>query len=154
MEGLNWGCQCVNRAAASDNKNHYNRYTKSASSFSFYCSCPSFSSSSTFSSPSSSRQVWYPASMISCKYDILQVWYPASMISCLNVSQLILIGWLTSFIQPFRSAAFRKSINLLKPTGHVMHQQFNIQQLYVLSTLYLCVLYLSENKQRFVPLTA
>ena len=45
-------------------------------------------------------------------------------------------------------------INLLKPTGYVMHQQFNIQQLYVLPTLYLCVLYLSENKQRFVPLTA
>ena len=45
-------------------------------------------------------------------------------------------------------------INLLKPTGHVMHQQFNIQQLYVLSTLYLCVLYLYENKQQLVPLTA
>ena len=45
-------------------------------------------------------------------------------------------------------------INLLKPVGHVMHQQFNIQQLYVLPTLYLCVLYLSENKQRIVPLTA
>ena len=35
------------------------------------------------------------------------------------------------------------SLNLLKPTGHVMHQQFNIQQLYALPTLYLCVLYLS-----------
>ena len=45
-------------------------------------------------------------------------------------------------------------INLLKPAGHVMHQQFNIQQLYALPTLYLCVLYLSENKQRLVPLTA
>ena len=45
-------------------------------------------------------------------------------------------------------------VNLLKPTGHVMHQHFNIQQLYVLPTLYLCVLYLSENKQRLVPLTA
>ena len=44
--------------------------------------------------------------------------------------------------------------NLLNPTGHVMHQQFNIQQLYVLPTLYLCVLCLSENKQRLVPLTA
>ena len=44
-------------------------------------------------------------------------------------------------------------INLLKPTGHVMHQQFNVQQLYALPTLYLCVLYLSENKQRLVPLT-
>ena len=38
-------------------------------------------------------------------------------------------------------------VNLLKPTSHVMHQQFNIQQLYALATLYLCVLYLSENKQ-------
>ena len=46
------------------------------------------------------------------------------------------------------------TINLLKSTGHVMHQQFNIQQQYTLPTLYLCVLYLSENKQRFVPLTA
>ena len=48
----------------------------------------------------------------------------------------------------------RVQFNLLKPAGHVMHQQFNIQQLYVLPSLYLCVLYLSENKQRLVPLTA
>jgi len=45
-------------------------------------------------------------------------------------------------------------LNLLKPTGYVMHQQFNIQQLFALPTLYLCVLYLSQNKQRLVPLTA
>jgi hypothetical protein len=43
---------------------------------------------------------------------------------------------------------------LLQPTGHVTHRQFNIQQLYALPTLYLCVLCLSENKQRLVPLTA
>ena len=49
--------------------------------------------------------------------------------------------------------AFRH-FNLLKPTGYVMHQQFNIQQLYVQPTPYLGVLYLSENKQRLVPLTA
>ena len=45
-------------------------------------------------------------------------------------------------------------INLLQPTYYVMHQQFNIQQLYALPTLYLCVMYLSENKQRLVPLTS
>jgi len=45
-------------------------------------------------------------------------------------------------------------LNLLKPTGYMMHHQFNIQQLYALPTLYLCVLYLSEKKQRLVPLTA
>jgi hypothetical protein len=39
---------------------------------------------------------------------------------------------------------------LLNPTGHVMHQEFNIQQLYALPILYLCVLYLSENKQRLI----
>jgi hypothetical protein len=39
------------------------------------------------------------------------------------------------------------NINFVKPTGYVMHQQ------YVLPILYLCVLYLSENKQRLVPLT-
>ena len=32
-----------------------------------------------------------------------------------------------------------QKFNLLKPTVRVMHQQFNIQQLYVLPTLYLCV---------------
>jgi len=36
----------------------------------------------------------------------------------------------------------------------VMHHQFNIQQLYALPTLYLCVMYLSENKQRLVSLAA
>jgi len=49
---------------------------------------------------------------------------------------------------------YRKPVNLLKPTGHVMRHQFTIQQPYALPTLYVCVLYLSENKQRLVPLTA
>jgi hypothetical protein len=65
-------------------------------------------------------------------------------------------------INPSSKKTFRRAqresyntrFNLLNHTGHVIHQQFNIQQLYVLPTLYLCVLYLSENKQRLVPLTA
>ena len=32
--------------------------------------------------------------------------------------------------------------------------RFSIQQLYALPTMYLCVSYLSEDKQRLVPLTA
>ena len=44
--------------------------------------------------------------------------------------------------------------NLPKPTGYVMHQQFNIQQLYVLPTLYLYVFCLSEKEERIVPRTA
>jgi hypothetical protein len=50
--------------------------------------------------------------------------------------------------------SMQTQLTFIKPAGHVMHQQFNIQQLYDLPTLYLCVLYLSENKQRLVPLTA
>jgi len=42
---------------------------------------------------------------------------------------------------------YKAMINLLTPTDHVMHQQFNIQQLYALPTLYLCVLCGSQNKQ-------
>jgi hypothetical protein len=57
-----------------------------------------------------------------------------------------LSGWMKDHITG------RRMLNLLKPTGYVMHQQFNIQQLYALPTLYLCALYLSENKQRLVPL--
>jgi len=45
-------------------------------------------------------------------------------------------------------------VKLLKPACYMMHYQFTIQQLYALPTLYLCVLYLSENKQRLLPLTA
>ena len=41
----------------------------------------------------------------------------------------------------------------MQSSGHHIYHQFNIQQLCVLPTLYLRVLYLSENKQRLVPLT-
>ena len=50
--------------------------------------------------------------------------------------------------------ALQTVLNPLQPSGHYMYHQFNSQQLYALPTLYLCVLYLSENKQRLVPLTA
>ena len=71
----------------------------------------------------------------------------ADLVSSRETKSLIPIG---EVISKGRDASF----NLLKPTGYVLHHQFNIQQLYALPTLYLCVLYLSENKQRLVPLTA
>jgi len=44
--------------------------------------------------------------------------------------------------------------NPLKPSSYYMHQQFNIQKLYFLLTLlYLCALYGSQNKQRLFPYT-
>ena len=45
-------------------------------------------------------------------------------------------------------------LNPLSPSGHYMYHQFNIHKLYVLSTLYLCVLCGSQNKQRLFPYTA
>ena len=38
-----------------------------------------------------------------------------------------------------------RTIFSTKPTGHVTHQQFNIQQLYVLPTLYVFCIYLRTN---------
>ena len=44
------------------------------------------------------------------------------------------ISYSTSKLRALQCVHF----NLLQPTGHVMRQQFNIQQLYLLPTLYLC----------------
>ena len=63
------------------------------------------------------------------------------------------MNYIILYLTSLPKIMLRQMFNLLKPTGHVMHQQFNIQQLYVLPTQYLCVLYLPENKQRLVPLT-
>ena len=41
--------------------------------------------------------------------------------------------------------------NFLKPTGYVTQHQFKIKQFYILPTLYLCVLYLPQKKERFLP---
>jgi hypothetical protein len=70
------------------------------------------------------------------------------------IKNVLLCGRAVCYVSGAKSNFRGCEINPLNPTGHVMHQQFNIQQLYVLPTLYLCVLYLSENKQRLVPLTA
>jgi len=39
----------------------------------------------------------------------------------------------------------------LQLTVWLMHQRFKIQQLFILPTMYLCVLYLSENKKQLLP---
>jgi len=54
----------------------------------------------------------------------------------------------------FKYSGLRFVFKWLKCCNYVMHHQFDIQQLYTLPTLYLCVLYLSENKQWLMPLTA
>ena len=85
--------------------------------------------------------------MLSQSRNFLLLLYLMFLYALLNILPPIIS--LDQFSSPHMSTVHFDSINLLKPTGHVMHQQFNIQQLYALPTLYL-----SENKQRLVPLTA
>jgi len=65
---------------------------------------------------------------------------------------LVFITEMKSVYSAVRTGSLNKSVcaSSLKSTGYVMHHQFNIQQLYALPTLYLCVLHFSENKQRLV----
>jgi len=57
----------------------------------------------------------------------------------------------------FVNVSFRemkiKHSNLSKPAGYVIHQQFNIKKRYTLPLLCLCVLFLSQDQLRLVPLT-
>ena len=50
-----------------------------------------------------------------------------------NIKMDIKSGWIVLAEDWDR---WRAQVNLLKPTGYVMYQQFNIQQLYVLPSLY------------------
>jgi hypothetical protein len=48
---------------------------------------------------------------------------------------------------------YTRNFKLLKPADSVLHHQYDIQQLYILLTLYWFALCLLENKQRIVLLT-
>ena len=78
-------------------------------------------------------------------------WLLSNKIILINPS--VFFCFFTSFIHLIK-ARNMEQINLSKSTVYVVHQQFNIQQLYALPTLYLRVLYISQNKQRLVQLTA
>ena len=86
------------------------------------------------------------------------IWEQTATCATYSINWLVFITEVKSVYCAVRTGSLNKAVcasylkvNLLKPTGHVVHQQFNIQQLYVLPTLYLCVLCLSESKQRLVP---
>ena len=84
------------------------------------------------------------------------IWEQTATGATYSINWLVFITEMKSVYSAVRTGSLNKAVcaSSLKPTGHVMHQKFNIQQMYALLTLYLCVLYLSENKQRLVPLTA
>ena len=61
-------------------------------------------------------------------------------------------GYNSNYVLKFNSKnvslkVIMKMFNLLKPTGHMMHHQFNIQQLYALphSCIYVFCIYLRTN---------
>ena len=45
-----------------------------------------------------------------------------------------------------------RGINLLKLTGYVMHQQVYNSRILHSTTLYLCILYLSQKNSEFCPI--
>ena len=66
---------------------------------------------------------------------------------CLTCDVLDIVSWYSfSHISAAQGELF-PHLNLLKPTGHVMHHQFNIQQLYALPTrcIYVFCIYLRTN---------
>ena len=99
------------------------------------------------------RFIFHPNLFIYQKNSFLsRIWF--MFFQCYMSLYTLLTTMFDNNWQSYDEIKFTPVINHLKSTCYVMHQQFNIQQLYVLPTLYLCVLYLSENKQRLVPLTA
>ena len=84
------------------------------------------------------------------------IWEQTATYATYSINWLVFITEMKSVYSAVRTGSLNKAVcaSFLKPTGHVMHQQFKIEQLYALLALYLCVLYLSENKQWLVPLTA
>ena len=84
------------------------------------------------------------------------IWEQTATCATYSINWLVFITEMKNVYRAVRTGSLNKAVCALslKSTGCVMHHQFNIQQLYALPTLYLCVLYLSENKQRLVPLTA
>ena len=87
------------------------------------------------------------------KYVCLQYGRSSALCCCLQLYEpwiegMIYCHWhsvINTQTEPTKRAVC--ILNLLKPTGHVMHQQFNIQQLYVLPThcVYVFCIYLRTN---------
>jgi len=64
--------------------------------------------------------------------------------AALLISQSAVIRNSSGILRCVLNTQYHCTFNLLKPTGYVMHQQFNIQQLYALPTLFMCF-YLRTN---------
>ena len=65
-----------------------------------------------------------------------------------DIKGLIFITEMESVYSAVRTGSLNKAVccaSSLKPTGHVMHQQFNIQQLYALPhTVFMCFVFIWE----------
>ena len=88
----------------------------------------------------SSVKQWYETVLHSVVKVTIGLWVPLAI-----PFVAIRIMWILASVMVGTLAVTLGWINLLNPTGHVMHQQFNIQQLYALPTLYLRVLYFSAH---------
>jgi hypothetical protein len=89
------------------------------------------------------QENWFLLLYSSSRHDLTE-WQQNNMVTLSSETEKLIIK---------QTCCFYFLLTFLRPTVYVMHQQFNIQ-LYALPKLHLFLLYLSQNKQRLVPLTA
>jgi len=74
------------------------------------------------------------------------IWEQTAVCATYSTNWLVFITEMKSVYSAVRTVSLNKAVcaSSLKPTGYVMHIQFNIQQLYALPTLYLCFVFIWE----------
>ena len=75
------------------------------------------------------------------------IWEQTATCATYSINWLVFITEMKSVYSAVRTGSLNKAVcaSSLKPTGHVMHQQFNIQQLYVLPhTVFMCFVFIWE----------
>ena len=73
-----------------------------------------------------------------CIYVFCIIWEQTATCATYSINWLVFITEMKSIYSAVRTGF------LIKPTCYVMHQQFNIQQLYVLPTVFICFVFIWE----------
>ena len=75
------------------------------------------------------------------------IWEQTATCATYSINWLVFITEMKSVYSTVRTGSLNKAVcaSSLKPTGHVMHQQFNIQQLYALpQNVFMCFVFIWE----------
>jgi len=75
------------------------------------------------------------------------IWEQTATCATSSINWLVFITQMKSVYSAVRTGSLNRAVcaSSLKPTGHVMHQQYNIQQLYALPhTVFMCFVFIWE----------